>query len=256
MTAIQLDRVIEQLNTAVERVLKTDLEVEFGIQVVTVDISDIVIDKYSDGYNQLMAVTQHIQTATMKAQAAANIKDIADQQRIEAENKEATLKLQREEAQYQMHLQSQMNNLAAHQINQQAAVGIAGAEALGQFGANAGNGDISGGGLNPAAIMAGMALGSTIGQNLSGSINNMMSGSVQQIGTPGAVPPPINVVKYHVVVNDTVTGPYTIQELASMAVSGQLTRNSLVWTQGMPQWKTAASVEDLMHLFVPDIPKG
>ena len=67
-------------------------------------------------------------------------------------------------------------------MEKQAEVGVAGANALGQMGANgAGNVNLGGGGdggdgFNMAAMMASMAVGGAVSQNIAGAMNNMMGG--------------------------------------------------------------------------------
>ena len=123
---------------------------------------------------------------------------------------------------------------------------MAGAQALGQMGANgAGDVNLSGGGdgFNIAAMMASMAVGGAVGQNIAGAMNNMMGGINQQTA-PGAVPPPIPTVAYHVAVNGQATGPFDISVLAQMAAVGQLTADSLVWKNGI-------CLQMLCRLFLP-----
>ena len=104
--------------------------------------------------------------------------------------------------------------------------------------------------------MASMAVGGAVGQNIAGAMNNMMGGINQQAAT-GAVPPPIPAVAYHVAVNGQAAGPFDMSTLSQMAVSGQLTADSLVWKSGMAQWAKAGTVDDLKGLFanvMPPIP--
>lgn len=259
---IQIESKTAMINDAVEYDISQRLKETFGVTVSGVDIGAIEIDKTSDEYAKLMAVTQNVTTATVEAQTAANIKNIHDKQRIEAENYAETLRMQREEAQYAQHKQTQSANFAAFQTEKQTEVGVAGAEALGKMGANgAGSiniGDSGSGntGFNPAAMMAGMALGGAVGQNMAGMMNNMMSGMNQQT-TPGAVPPPVPVTAYHVAVNGQPTGPFDIATLTQMAIAGQLTKSSLVWKAGMSEWAKAETVEELKEVLtnvMPPIP--
>ena len=256
---IQIESKTAMINDAVEFDISERLKETFGVTVSGVDIGTIEIDKTSNGYSQLMAVTQKMTTATVEAQTAANIKDIHDKQRIEAENYAETLRMQREEAQYAQHKQTQSANFAAFQTEKQAEVGVAGAEALGKMGANGagginiGDGGSGNAGFNPAAMMAGMALGGAVGQNMAGMMNNMMSGMNQQT-TPGAVPPPVPVVAYHVAVNGQSTGPFDIATLTQMATSGQLTKSSLVWKAGMTEWAKAESVDELKEMLANVMP--
>lgn len=250
----QIESKLGQINEIVENDLGKRLKEDFGVVVSGVDIGAIEIDKGSNGYRRLMSVTGDIVGATAKAEAAAAVRDIAEKQRIEAENYEETLRIQREEAQYAQHKQTQNANFAAFQVEKQAEVGVAGAAALGHMGTN-GAGDVSLGGnggeagINMAAMMASMAIGSAVGQNIAGTMNTMMGG----MGKPmqqGAVPPPLPTAVYHVAVNGQAAGPYSIDALSQMAAAGQLTRDSLVWTSGMPEWVRAESVDAIRSIFL------
>ena len=258
---VQIESKTAQINDVVEYDLSERLKETFGVVVSGIDIGAIEIDKSSEGYRQLMSVTKDLAGATAKAEAEAKIKDIADKQRIEAENYEETLRIQREEGQYAQHMHTRTANFGAYQVEKQAEVGVAGAQALGQMGANgAGDVNIGGGGdgtgFNMAAMMASMAVGGAVGQNIAGAMNNMMGGINQQT-TPGAVPPTIPTVAYHVAVNGQATGPFDISVLAQMATAGHLTADSLVWKNGMAQWAKAGAVDELKNLFanvMPPIP--
>lgn len=255
---IQIESKTAQINDVVEYDLSERLKENFGVVVSGIDIGAIEIDKSSDGYRQLMSVTKDLAGATAKAEAEARIKDIADKQRIEAEHYEGTLRIQREEGQYAQHKRTQTANIGAFQVEKQAEVGVAGAEALGQMGANgAGNVNIGGGGdgtgFNMAAMMASMAVGGAVGQNIAGAMNNMMGGINQQT-TPGAVPPPIPVVAYHVAINGQAAGPFELSALTQMVAAGQFTADSLVWKNGMAQWAKAGTVDELKGLFVNAMP--
>ncbi len=148
-------------------------------------------------------------------------------------------------------------NFGAYQVEKQTEVGVAGATALGKMGENgACNVNIGGGdstGFNMAAMMANMAVGGVVGQNLAGAMNNMMGGINQQT-TPCVVPPPIPTVAYHVAVNGQATRPFDISVLTQMVTAGQLTADSLVWKNGMAQWAKAGTVDELKNLFANVIP--
>lgn len=166
------------------------------------------------------------------------------------------LRIQREEGQYAQHKQTQSANIGAFQVEKQAEVGIAGAEALGHMGENgAGGVDLGSGGagFNPAAMMAGMAVGGAVGQNIAGTMNGMMS-DINQQPTMGAVPPPIPTISYHIAVNGQATGPYDMNTLSAMVQSGQLTAATLVWKIGMAAWSRADAVDELKGLFQTTMP--
>lgn len=241
---IQLESKTSQINDAVEYDISERLKENFGVTVSGVDIGTIEIDKQSDGYRQLMAVTKDITMAKMQAETTDYVE---------------RLRIQREEGQYAQHKQTQTSNIAAFQIEKQTEVGIAGAEALGHMGENgAGSVDLggSGSGFNPASMMAGMAVGGAVGQNIAGTMNNMMQG-INQPAMGSAAPPPVPTVTYNVAVNGQATGPFDINILKQMAISGQFKPNSLVWKPGMETWLRADVVEGLKGLFnnvMPPIP--
>lgn len=253
---VQIESRTAQINDVVEYDLGERLKETFGVVVSGIDIGTIEIDKTSDGYRQLMSVTRDLAGATATAKAEAEIKDIHAKQRIEAEHYEETLRIQREEGQYAQHKQTQTANLGAFQVEKQAEVGVAGAQALGQMGAN-GAGDVNlgggGDGFNMAAMMASMAVGGAVGQNIAGAMNNMMDGINQQ-PVPGAVPPPIPTVAYHVVINGQAAGPFDLTVLTQMVAAGQFTADSLVWKNGMAQWAKAETVDELKGLFANGMP--
>lgn len=240
ISLVQIETKTSQINDVIEFDLGERLRETFGVEISGVDIGAIELDKSSDGYNQLMAVTKDIAAAKVKAETEDYIERMC---------------IQREEGQYAQHKATQSANIGAFQVEKQAEVGIAGAEALGQMGANgAGSVDLGGGGtgFNPAAMMAGMAVGGAVGQNIAGSMNNMMSGMNQPMS--GSTPPPIPVVAYHVAVNGQSTGPYDMATLSQMISAGQITGASLVWKTGMESWVKAETLDDFKGMFIPLIP--
>lgn len=258
---VQIETKTAIINDAVEYDISERLKETFGVVVSGVDIGTIEIDKSSEGYRQLMNITKDIASATTRAEAEAKIRDIEQKQRIEAADYEERLRIAREEGAYAQHMHTRTANIGAYQVEKQAEVGVAGAEALGQMGVNgAGTIDMGGEGgngmgFNPAAMMASMAVGGVVGQNIAGVMGNAMSG-MNQAGHPGMTPPPIPVVAYHVAVNGQATGPYNLQALQQMVSGGQLTANSLVWKNGMAEWAKAGTVDELKGLFaiMPPVP--
>lgn len=240
---VQIETKTAQINDVVEYDISERLKENFGVTVSGVDIGAIEIDKSSEGYRQLMAVTKDITTAKIKAET----KDYTER-----------LRIQREEGQYAMHKQTQSANIGAFQVEKQAEVGVAGANALGQMGANgAGSVDLggSGAGFNPAAMMAGMAVGGAVGQNMAGIMNNAMSGINQPVQS-SVTPPPVPIATYNIAVNGQATGPYDINTLRQMSSTGQFSAESLVWKPGMSEWVKAETLDELKPMFavMPPIP--
>ena len=236
LPVIQIERRIAEINEFVEEKIKKRFSDEFGVTVTSVDISAIELDKDCEDYSELMKVTKDVTVRTVEAQTV---------------DMEERLRIQREEMQRAQKLQTENSNLAAHQVNIQKDIGIAGAEALGKMGQNGAMGINlgNGGGINPTSMMAGMAMGSAIGQNMAGMINNSLSGINQ---TVPPVPPKTS--GYNVAVNGQSTGPYDMTTLSQMAANGQFTSNSLVWKTGMANWAAAGTVPELSLLFQQNPP--
>ena len=90
-----------------------------------------------------------------------------------------------------------------------------------------------------------------------------MAGQMAQQGPwgprPAAPPPPPPLEHpWHIAENGETRGPYSRAEMGRMATSGELKRESLVWTQGQDGWLTADEVAELATLFtvMPPPPPG
>lgn len=240
---IQIETKTAQINDDIEYNVGQRLKENFGVTVSGVDVGAIEVDKTSDGYRQLMAVTKDITAAKMQAETT----DYTER-----------LRIQREEMQYAQHKQTQSANIGAFQVEKQAEVGIAVAEAIGSMGQNGGGNINLGGsaGFNPAAMMAGVAFGGAVGKNIAKTFSGAMSDAQQPDSATRIVPPPIPTTDYYVAVNGQATGPYDLATLKNMTLAGQFTANSLVWQQGLPAWDKAGNIEELRKLFssVPPIP--
>ncbi|MDR1719197.1 MAG: SPFH domain-containing protein [Dysgonamonadaceae bacterium] len=102
---------------------------------------------------------------------------------------------------------------------------------------------------NPAGggSPAGDAMGMGMGFAMAGQMAQQM---MNQPSAQAATPPPIPQAKtYFVAVNGQQTGPFGLQQLQLMATQGQLTPQSLVWTQGMAAWTSASDIAELGNVF-------
>lgn len=246
---VQLGTKIMQVSDVVQTYLVADLSNVFGVNVRSVDISSIEIDKESDGWRELRKVTAEQQTKITEAQTDISIRNEDDRQRINAMNMEETLRIQREEAQRAQRLQTESNYLGAHALNLQAGVLNTAAEGLGQMSMNLGGG-ADGSGFNPAGMMMGMALGGSMG----GQMTNMMNQMGQQINNSMNTPPPLPQSQYMVADNGQQYGPFVIQQLVQLVQSGKMTQQTYVWKQGMVAWELAGNVAELAMLFTPVAP--
>jgi hypothetical protein len=74
--------------------------------------------------------------------------------------------------------------------------------------------------------------------------------------SPGiANPPPLpQPTSFFIGVNDKQTGPFDMPTLQSMLQQGQITRDTLVWKNGMPAWTKAGETPELHSLFAGSPP--
>lgn len=146
------------------------------------------------------------------------------------------------------------------------------AEAMGQpgSGASAGMGAAMGAGIGAGM---GMAMGSQMaqgqmaqgwgpwGQTPGAAPGVAPQPAVQPVSQPVAVPPPVPTeTVWHVAVNGQASGPYNRAALGQQVTSGELSRDTLVWSPGQDGWKAAGEIAELAPLFtlqpppVPPVP--
>nr|NLU59583.1 DUF4339 domain-containing protein [Pseudomonas sp. BIGb0427] len=72
-------------------------------------------------------------------------------------------------------------------------------------------------------------------------------------GVAGIAPPPVATPQfsYHLSVAGSNYGPYTSSQLQQYVQTGQITRDSLLWREGMAAWLSAGQILELAHLFAP-----
>ena len=227
MPVLQMERKILEINDIVSPRLKSALEGIFGVNLRMLDISTIEIDKEHENYEQLKANTADQQS-----------KIIEQQTNMQLENQEEMLRIQRKDA--ERGVDQKYSDL--YKVDKQSDVLKTAAENLGQMSnINLGGGD-GGMGFNPAGLMTGMAMGGVIGNQMGGMMNNMMNNMNNNINqntsnnqTP---PPPIQNQneEYFVTAGGQNHGPFNLQQLQSMIMSGQITPETYAWKKGMQDW--------------------
>ena len=229
ISVLQLERKVADISDLVQAQLAPQFENDFGVNLKRLDISAIEIDKESENYYEFSRLTKEQQMRRAE---------------IDTEQYERVSKLSAEQ-----------QFIQAHAINQQADVLKTAAQSMGQMGGM----DLGGGGgMNPAGMMMGMAMGGAMGQQMAGMMSGMNQPAqpqVQQAPQMPGTPPPIPTAPQSMVaINGQQYGPYNIQQMQQMAQSGQINAQTLVWTQGMPQWAMAGNVHELASLFMATPP--
>lgn len=246
----QLERKIGEINALAEKDVQERLAKQFGITVSSLDVAAVDVNKNSEGYQQLMAVTRDLTAQTLKARNEVEIQDMRDRQKLGIRKDTVSAFADIKESTYARHKQTQMAHFAAYQTEAAEHVGVASAEGFGKMVA-----DSPMGGFHPASVAASFAVGSAMGKNLADNIRTATAAPT--LNNKASVPPPIPAVQYHVAIDGKATGPFEISTLKQMASAGTLTRESLVWKPGMEQWEKAGSMDDLQNAFIqpPPIPK-
>lgn len=206
---LQMERKILELSELIQRLVSPKIEQLFGVNVRSIDITQIMVDKSSRGYRELKAVTSELEGDSLKRRHEMLFGGQEELQRMQLENQKETMRIQREELQRATRLQTETNFLSAHQANLNAQVGIAQAH----------------GGMQMPPMSS-------------------------ALGMPGLMPQ----VQYMVGVNGQPAGPFDWNQLQQMVQGGQLTQQSQVWKQGMPQWAMAGQVQELQPLFMDQVP--
>ena len=107
---------------------------------------------------------------------------------------------------------------------------------------------------NPGGA-AGVGVGLGAGMAMGAQMVNSMAGAA---GASASPPPLPGTGMFHVAVGQSQTGPFDAGALQQQVTSGQITRNTLVWKNGMAQWAKAGELPELASLFAsvpPPIPQ-
>jgi membrane protease subunit (stomatin/prohibitin family) len=95
----------------------------------------------------------------------------------------------------------------------------------------------------------GMAAAQRAGQALNTPSAPAPSAPAPAAPPPPAGPPPLPVKQWFIGVNGQQQGPFDAAGLAGQARSGALTRETLVWSEGMSGWTAAGQVPELSGVF-------
>ncbi|HRY17406.1 MAG TPA: SPFH domain-containing protein [Candidatus Competibacteraceae bacterium] len=107
-----------------------------------------------------------------------------------------------------------------------------------------------GGGSEALNMGLGLAMAQRLSETLGRSAQSAPPSAASPSAPPPVTPPPLPAANpYFVAINNQQAGPFPMDELQRQAQAGQLTRATLVWTQGMTKWTPAGEVTELAALF-------
>lgn len=101
---------------------------------------------------------------------------------------------------------------------------------------------------NPAGGSMAAGLGAGMGMAMAGQFAGPW-GSPPATAPSAPPPPPPAEQVWHIAENGETTGPFSRAKMGRMAKSGELSRDSLVWTAGLDGWKKASEINTLATLF-------
>lgn len=255
---VQLERKILEISQMVESYITPQVEKLFGIKVRALDITRINIDQESRGFRELKALTADLEKERVMAKHHADLSSFnkqnelnldmihrqhemnlggqeelhrmnLEQQRMQMDHQRETMRIQREEMQRASKLQTEQTFLGAHQANLNA-------------------GMVNNATNNGMNAFNQPRMGCELNKNSLGGAPQMPGmGSAPQM--PGMKPQAVPQVQYMVGVNGQQAGPFDWNQLQQLVAQGQLTQQTYVWKQGMPQWEFAGNVNELAPLF-------
>jgi membrane protease subunit (stomatin/prohibitin family) len=105
-----------------------------------------------------------------------------------------------------------------------------------------------------AAAGMGLGMGLAMAQQMGQAMGAGAASTAAPAATASAAPPPIpGAVSYFLALDGVQQGPFDMAALQGHAAAGRLTRETLVWTQGMANWAKAGERADLAGCF-PEAP--
>jgi len=94
----------------------------------------------------------------------------------------------------------------------------------------------------------GMGAGVGMGQMMAGMFSGMQQPAAPQ-AAPGGPPPLPQAASFFAAIGGQQAGPFDMAALQQQIQAGQITKDTLVWKQGMANWTAAGQVGELAGLF-------
>ncbi|HLM68255.1 MAG TPA: GYF domain-containing protein, partial [Longimicrobium sp.] len=103
---------------------------------------------------------------------------------------------------------------------------------------------------NPGGSAAADGMGMGMGFAMAQQMANALNPSAPAAGGGHGAPPPLPAqAQFFAAIDGKQAGPFALDALQGQAAGGQLTRDTLVWRQGMAAWTRAGDVPELQPVF-------
>ncbi|MDD6468404.1 MAG: SPFH domain-containing protein [Bacilli bacterium] len=255
---IQIEQNINDINEEIFKDIKSKIDEIYSIEVVSLDIGNIEIDKESDEYKTLISLTKDITTKKTLVKTDLEIKKAYKMQDINLEDYEQRLKIEREATKFQKEMEIQHQNIDVLQVGANKEVGIASAEAFGKMGENGGGNvniggeSVSGTGFNPATFMTSVAVGKALGETISKTMTNSMDNK-ESTNNSNINIPPIPTKQYYYALNNNPLGPFKEENIKELLMNNTLNKDTLIWIVGTSSWVKLSSLDEFKGLIPPEI---
>jgi len=100
-----------------------------------------------------------------------------------------------------------------------------------------------------AGAGVGLGMGFAMAQQMTNAFAPGAPAPARGPGAPAGAPPLPGQAMIFIAVNGSQAGPYDARKLAELIAAGTLTRDTLVWREGLGSWTAAGSVADVSRLF-------
>lgn len=284
---VSLETQISQVNDIVQVELSDYFLKHFGINLTSLDISAISIDKESESYTTLKSITQDLSVQETKhqaelklkiasAEADVEIKDLKDDQveKMRVRREEANIDLmdkrqsivekhraQRERTDLELVDKKKEIEEKYRAQREEAELIVKSQESIieeNQFALHAQteesvrSGRI-GSGIGSSGINLNIPQAQMVENLKRGVSPNGLTGS-RKVNSTGVTPPKVEKnddASYHIAIDNNQSGPYTIDQLSQLIKQGSLTSETLIWKKGMPRWVKADFVPELSAILRP-----
>lgn len=100
-----------------------------------------------------------------------------------------------------------------------------------------------------------------LGMAVAKQMTDSMNLALQNASMPGAQPVPRTPAlhHYHVLLDGKPAGPFADHELSRLITEGRLKKDTYVWRPGMPDWRQAENIAEVLRLVAlapPPFPAG
>lgn len=226
---LQLERKIMEISEIIHNKVTPQVERLFGVTIRQLDVTSITINKDSRGYRELKAVTTELEKERVMAQNDVAISGLKHQHEINMQMQQMqsvdALMMQMEDQRERMRIQRDGLEATQSAIIDEARD----------------NGRVSK--LGQTGMLGGLS-------GMYGAQPQMGGMTPPPMNMGGMTPPPMQTLaQYFLNVNGQQLGPCDVNVIRQYVQQGLVNQQTMVWTQGMPQWAPAASVQELASVF-------